>query len=55
MYIIYNIILNNNKYVFICIYFYIYLNIDGSWICFLRGLEDDLIKVETCRPDNTLF
>ena len=30
-------------------------NIDSSWICFPRGSEDDLIKVETCRPDNTLF
>ena len=30
-------------------------NIDSSWICFLRGPEDDLIKVETCHPDNTLF
>ena len=30
-------------------------NIDSSWICFPRGLEGDLIKVETCRPDNILF
>ena len=30
-------------------------NINSSCICFLRGPEDDLIKVETCRPDNTLF
>jgi len=28
---------------------------DISWICFPRGPEDDPIKVETCRPDNTLF
>jgi len=26
-----------------------------SWICFLSGPEDDLIKVATCRPDNILF
>jgi len=32
-----------------------YWNIDSSWICFLRGPEDDLIEVETCRPDNILF
>jgi len=30
-------------------------NIDSSWICFLREPEEDLIKVETCRPDNMLF
>jgi len=30
-------------------------NIDSSWICFLRRPEDDLIKVETCRTDSTLF
>jgi len=30
-------------------------NIDSYWICFLREPEDDLIKVETCRPDNILF
>ena len=24
-------------------------------MCFLRGPEDDLIKVETCRPDNILL
>ena len=24
-------------------------------ICFPRGSEDDLIKVETCRPDNIIF
>ena len=30
-------------------------NIDSSWICFPRGPEDDLIKVETCRPGNILF
>jgi len=30
-------------------------NIDIFWIRFLRGPEDDLIKVETCRPDNILF
>ena len=30
-------------------------NIDSSCTCFPRGPEDDLIKVETCRPDNTLF
>ena len=29
-----------------------HLNIDSSWISFLRGPADDLIKVETCRPDN---
>ena len=29
--------------------------IDSSWICFPRGPEDDLIKVETYRPDNILF
>ena len=28
---------------------------DSSWICFPRGPEDDLIKVETCCPDNILF
>jgi len=33
----------------------IYRNIDSYWICFPIGPEDDLIKVETCRPDNTLF
>ena len=27
----------------------------SSWICFHRGPEDDLIKVETCRPNNILF
>jgi len=32
-----------------------HLNIDSSWICFLREPEDDLIKVETCRPDNIIF
>jgi len=32
-----------------------YSNINSSWICFLRGPEDDLIKIETCRPDDTLF
>jgi hypothetical protein len=30
-------------------------NIDSSWICFLRGTEDDLIEVETCRLDNILL
>ena len=30
-------------------------NIGSSWICFLRGSEDDLIKVDTCRPDNIIF
>ena len=30
-------------------------NVDSSWICFLRGPEDDPINVETCRPDNILF
>jgi len=30
-------------------------NIDSSWICFPRGPEDGLIKVEICRPDNILF
>jgi len=30
-------------------------DIRSSLICFLRGPEDDLIKVETCRPDNILF
>ena len=30
-------------------------NIDSYWIYFLRGPEDDLMKVETCRPDNTIF
>ena len=29
-------------------------NMDSSWICFPRGPEDDLKKVETCRPDNIL-
>ena len=29
-------------------------NIVSSWICFSRGPEDDLIKVETCRPDSIL-
>ena len=32
-----------------------HLNIDSSWICFPRGPEDDLIKVQTFRPDNILF
>ena len=35
-----------------CLYFNA---IDSCWICFPRGPEDDLIKVETCRPDNILF
>ena len=27
-----------------------------SWICFLGGPQDDLIKFETCRPDKyTIF
>ena len=30
-------------------------NIDSSWICFSRGPEDDLINVETFRPDNIQF
>jgi len=30
-------------------------NTDSSWISFPRGPEDDLIKVETCRPHNILF
>ena len=30
-------------------------NINSSWICFLWGLEDDLINVETCRPNSKLF
>jgi len=30
-------------------------NIDGSWICFPRGPEGVLIKVETCRPDNIVI
>ena len=30
-------------------------NIDSSWICFLSGPEDDLIKVEKCRPDDILI
>ena len=30
-------------------------NIDSSSISLPRGPEDDLIKVEICRPDNTLF
>jgi len=30
-------------------------DIDSSWICFPRGPEDDLIKVETCRPNNILI
>jgi len=30
-------------------------NIDSSLICFPRWPEDDLIKVETCCPDNILF
>jgi len=29
--------------------------IDSSWICLTRGLEDDLIKVETCRHDSKIF
>ena len=33
----------------------IFIHIDSSWICYIRGSEDDLIKVETCRPDNILF
>jgi len=32
-----------------------HLDIDSSWNYFPRGPEDDLIKVETRRPDNTLF
>jgi len=27
----------------------------SSWICLPRGPKDDLINVETCRPDNILF
>ena len=30
-------------------------DINISWICFPRGPEDDLIKVEICRPDNILL
>jgi len=30
-------------------------NIDSSRMCFARGSEDELIKFETCRPDNILF
>jgi len=30
-------------------------NTGSSWIRFLRGPEDDLIKVETCRSDIILF
>jgi len=30
-------------------------NRSHSWICFPRWPENDLIKVETCRPDNVLF
>ena len=33
----------------------LHCNIDSSWTSFSRGPEDDLIKVETCRPDNILF
>ena len=33
----------------------VHRNIGSSWICFPRGPEDDLIKVETCWPDNVLF
>ena len=42
---------NGYRLGFINIYIYIY----SSWICFPRGPEDGLIKVETCRPDNVLF
>jgi len=35
--------------------FQMHCNIDTSWICFPRGSEDDLIKVETYCPDNVLF
>ena len=27
----------------------------SSWICFLRGPEDDLVNAETCRPNDILF
>ena len=37
------------------IYLNIYLNIDSPWICVPREPEDDLIKVETRRPDNIIF
>jgi len=30
-------------------------NINSSWIVFLRGPEDDLMKVETCHTDNALY
>ena len=33
----------------------VHWNIDSSWICFPIGPENDLIKVETCHPDNILF
>ena len=33
----------------------VHWDIDSSWICFPRGPEDDLIKVETCCPGNMLF
>ena len=36
-------------------YLYLYIYIESSWICFPRGPEDDVIKIETCRPDNILF
>ena len=33
----------------------IHWNINSSWIYFLRGPEDDPIKVETCLPDSIIF
>ena len=33
----------------------IHWDMGRSWICFPRGPEDDLIKAETCRPDNIYF
>jgi hypothetical protein len=30
-------------------------NTDSFWMCFLREPEDDVIKDETCRPENVLF
>ena len=30
-------------------------NRSKNWICYPTGPEDDLIKVETCRPGNMLF
>ena len=38
-----------------CLQIVLYNYIYSSWICFPRGPEDDLIKVETWCLDNILF